>query len=135
MPEHRFRAAVAAAILTAVVTGSVAAAAPGGAAVQRGSDPRFISIEGIEPQPERFYVKGEVEPEYQNRAAVLQRKVGRSGRWKAWKDFDTNGQSKYRERIKALRRVGRVFYRVKVEASGSFRTSFSGVVFIHTVRE
>ncbi|WP_432479100.1 hypothetical protein [Nocardioides sp. GXQ0305] len=152
MHAHRTRLAVAVAALAtaaSLVTAAPAGAAPSSAppasvsspsaepaaaARARGSQPRFISIRGIEPRTNRFFIKGRVRPSYENRQAVIQRRVGRTGRWNAWDTFRTNGQSRYRERVSALRRPGRVYYRVKVNGSGNYRKSFSGSVYIRTFR-
>ena len=130
MHAHRTRLAAAAAVLAlAAPLSTVTAPAQAGTPEQRS-----ISLHGIDGPGNRFFIKGKVRPAYQNRPAVIQRRVGRDGRWKAWKDFRTNDRSRYRERIMPLRRLGRVFYRVKVEASDGFATSFSGSIFIRTVR-
>ena len=129
--SHRTRRAVAAAALAATAT--LVTAVPAGAGTT-GDEQRSISIRGVEPREDRFFIKGRVEPSYENRAATIQRKIGRSGEWSAWKDFRTNDRSRYRERVRALRRVGRVFYRVRIDASDGFRRSFSSVVFIRTSR-
>ena len=130
MHAHRTRLAAAAAVLALAAPLSTLTV-PAQAGVQ---EQRQISLRGIEPRNDHFFIKGKVRPSYENRAAVVQRKVGRNGHWTAWKNFRTNGQSRYRERVRPLRHTGRVYYRVKVDASGGFRTSFSGAVFIRTVR-
>ena len=128
MHAHRTRLAAAAAFLAlAAPLSTVTVPAEAG-----GQEHRSISIRGVEPRENRFFIKGRVAPSYENRAAVVQRKVGRHGRWKAWDHFRTNDHSRYRQRVKALRRTGRVYYRVKVDASGGFATSFSRSVFIRT---
>jgi hypothetical protein len=95
---------------------------------------REISIRGIEPRENKFFIKGKVRPSYERRPAIVQRKVGRDGHWSAWKNFRTNGNSRYREKVTALRRPGRVYYRVKVNASNGYATSFSRAVYIRTYR-
>ena len=130
MHAHRTRLVAATAVLLlAGPLSTVSTPAEAGVQVQRS-----ISIRGIEPHDDRFFAKGRVRPTYAHRDAILQRRVGREGRWKAWEEFRTTGRSRYRERITALRRPGRVFYRVKVEASDGFRTSFSGAIWIRTFR-
>jgi hypothetical protein len=131
MPSHRTRLAAAAAAF--VATASLVAAAPADAG-SPGDQERTISIRGIEPHEGRFFVKGKVRPSYEDRHAVIQRRVGRDGRWKAWDRFRTDDRSRYRERIMPLSRPGKVFYRVKVAASGDFVTSFSRTVWIRTFR-
>ncbi len=95
---------------------------------------REISIKGIEPRNNVFFAKGRVSPSYENRYAVMQRKLKSDKKWDNWKKFKTNGKSRYRKEIKALNRVGTVCYRVKVKASGRFETSYSGRVCIKTTR-
>ena len=130
MHAHRRRLAAAAAVLALAAPLSTLTV-PAEAGVQ---DHRTISIRGIEPRENRFFIKGKVAPSYENRAAIVQRRIGRHGRWKAWDHFRTNDRSRYRQRVKALRRTGRVYYRVKVNASGDFATSFSGAIYIRTYR-
>ena len=129
MHAHRPRLAAAAAVLALAAPLSTLTT-PARAGVQE----RSISLRGIEPRDDHFFIKGKVRPDYANQAAVIQRRVGRDGRWTAWKDFRTNDQSRYRERVRALRQPGRVFYRVKIDASDGFATSFSGAIFIRTFR-
>jgi hypothetical protein len=131
MSSHRTRLATAA--LAFVATASLVTAAPADAG-GTGDPERLVSIRGIEPREDRFFVKGKVRPSYENRHATIQRRVGRDGRWKAWEGFRTNERSRYRERIAPLRRPGKVFYRVKVDASGDFATSFSRNIWIRTYR-
>ena len=123
----RTRLAVAAAVLSLAAPLSTVSA-PAQAGVQE----RTITLHGIQPHAQRFFIKGKVRPAYENRPAVIQRRVGRDGRWKAWRDFRTNDRSRYRERILPLPRPGRVFYRVKVDASDGFAKAFSGSIFIRT---
>ncbi len=129
MYAHRRRLAAAAAVLALAAPLSTLTVP-----AQAGGQERLISIRGIEPREDRFFIKGKVAPSYENRAAIVQRRIGRHGRWKAWDHFRTNDRSRYRQRVKALRRTGRVYYRVKVNASGDFATSFSRAVFIRTYR-
>lgn len=129
MSQHRIRLAAATVALAA--TASLVTAAPPASAT---TEERVISLRGIEPRTGRFFIKGQVRPSYENRNAIIQRKVGRSGSWSTWKRFRTNSNSRYRERIMPLRRPGRVFYRVKINASGNYDTAYSGTIFIKTYR-
>ena len=131
MTSHRTR--LAAVAMGVIATASLVTAAPADAG-SAGDQERLISIRGIEPHEGRFFIKGKVRPSYENRHAVIQRRVGRNGRWKGWDRFRTNDRSRYRERIMPLSRPGKVFYRVKVAASGDFVTSFSSAVWIRTFR-
>jgi hypothetical protein len=130
MHAHRTRLAAAAAVLALAAPLSTITV-PAQAGVQ---EQRSISIRGIEPRHDRFFIKGKVEPSYENRAAIIQRRVGRTGHWNAWKTFRTNDRSRYRQKVTALRQPGRVYYRVKVNASGDYATSFSGALYIRTYR-
>ena len=129
MHAHRTRLAAAAAVLA--LAAPLAAASTAEAGVQ---ERRVISIEGVQTPTNKFFAKGEVTPTYAERNAVMQRKLRGQARWHDDFRFQTGEQSKYRERIKPLRQVGTVCYRVKVAASGDFRTSFSGRVCIRTFR-
>lgn len=126
----RLAAAVAAlalsAPLAAVGTAQAAPAAPDAT--------REISIKGIEPRNDVFFAKGKVAPSYENRFAIMQRKLKSEKKWDNWKKFKTNDNSRYRKEIKALNRVGTICYRVKIKASGDFETSYSGRVCIKTTR-
>ena len=86
---------------------------------------RVIYLKGKEPREGVFVAYGRVEPGYEKRPAVIQRKLKSEKRWSDWKRFDTDGQSKYRERIAALKGRGVVCYRVKVPGNATFKTSFS----------
>ncbi len=130
MPTFRSRAAAVAALLAlAAPLSSVSAPVEAGTPQHR-----QISIQGSEPRPNHFFIKGRVRPDYQNRAATVQRRVGRNGTWTSYHQFRTSDRSRYHQRIRALRQVGRVYYRVKVNASNGFAKSFSRTVFIRTFR-
>jgi hypothetical protein len=125
----RLAATVAALALSApLAVVATAAAAPATPEVKR-----TISIEAVEPGDNNvFFAKGRVRPSYENRYAIMQRKLEDAKKWKDWKKFKTNGKSRYRKEIKALNRVGVVCYRVKIKESGRFETSFSLPVCIRT---
>lgn len=130
MPTVRTRLAAAAAFLALAAPLSTVTV-PAEAGLQ---EHRQISIQGEQTGPRRFFVKGRVQPDYPDGAAVVQRRVGRHGHWTAYEEFRTSDRSRYRQRVRALRHVGRVYYRVKVDASGDFATSFSRPVFLRTCR-
>lgn len=127
----RMRLAVATAALAVAaplaVSTSAAADRTGesAAAVAQEKKSRVVYLKGKEPRANVFVAYGRVEPGYKKRPAVLQRKLKSEKRWSDWKRFQTDGQSKYRERIAALKRNGIVCYRVKVPGNATFKTSFS----------
>ncbi len=125
----RLVAAAATAILAAAPLATIGPAEAGTTLPNR-----EISIKGIQPRDGVFFAKGKVTPDYQNRYAVMQRKLKSDNSWDDWKKFKTNDSSRYRKEIKALDRVGTVCYRVKVKGNESFATSFSGRVCIRTRR-
>lgn len=127
----RMRLAVA---TIALAVAAPLVAAPGAVADQTGqSTPsaaqekrsRVIYLKGKEPREGVFVAYGRAEPGYAKRPAVIQRKLKSANTWNNWKRFDTDGQSKYRERIAALDRRGVVCYRIKVPGNQTFKTSFS----------
>jgi hypothetical protein len=95
---------------------------------------RKITIVGKEPKQGKFIIKGTVKPGYENRSAVVERKLKSQNKWNNFRKFKTNGQSKYRQRIAALNRVGVVCYRVKIKGNDTFKTSYSRRVCIQTTR-
>jgi len=129
MHAHRTRLAAAAAVLALAAPLAVTSSAEAGV-----QERRTISIEGVKTPTSKFFAKGEVMPSYAERNAVMQRKLRGQATWRKGFRFQTGAQSKYRERIKPLRRIGTVCYRVKVAGSGDYRTSFSGRVCIRTFR-
>ena len=80
----RFVAATAALVATAplATVGTANAALAAGEAKPE----RTITIKGVEPRDGVFFVKGKVEPTYQERFAVLQRKLKSE---KSWDNFGT----------------------------------------------
>lgn len=95
---------------------------------------REISIKGVEPRDGVFFVKGKVQPDYQERFAFLQRKLKSENSWSNARRFTTSGDSSYRERVRALKRPGVVCYRVKIKGNANFKTSYSSRVCIRTFR-
>jgi hypothetical protein len=130
--NHRTR--LAAAVLALAVSAPLTASGTAQAEPATPEVKRTISIKGIEPRNNVFFAKGKVEPSYENRYATMQRKLKSANSWDNWKKFKTNGESRYRKEIKALNRVGTICYRVKINASGRFETSYSGRVCIKTTR-
>lgn len=130
MLDRRAKLAAAAAVLSLAASLSTVTT-PAQAGVE---EQRLILLRGIEPREDHFFLKGRVLPSYEGRRAVIQRRVGRHGSWQDWKRFRTDDRSRYREPVAALRRIGRVYYRVRIGASGAFAESFSRAIFIRTYR-
>lgn len=123
---HRMRLAVVGAALVATtplvaVTATAEVAATAAPAKQE----RTITMKGVEPREGVFFAKGRVKPDYQERFAIMQRKVRDTTKWRDWRKFRTTDESRYRERIVPLNRVGVVCYRVKIKGNAKFKTSYS----------
>lgn len=86
---------------------------------------RTVYLKGKEPKEGVFVAYGRVEPGYAKRPAIIQRKLKSANSWNNWKRFETDGDSKYRERVAALKGSGVVCYRIKVPGNETFKTSFS----------
>ena len=132
MPAHRTRLAAAAAVLA--LFAPLTAVTTADAGTQEAQGTRTVTIKGVEPNPGRFFAKGKVRPEYAERGAIMQRKLRSQSRWRDDFRFETSAASRYRQRIKPLRRVGTVCYRVKVNASNGYARAFSERVCIRTFR-
>lgn len=126
----RLVAAAAALIATAPLAAVGTANAEGAAAAAKPE--RTITIKGVEPRSNVFFIKGRVKPDYKQRFAVLQRKLKSEKNWDNARKFKTTNNSTYRERISALDRSGIVCYRVKIAGNDKFRTSYSNKVCIRT---
>ncbi len=129
---NRLRLVATGAALVMSASLTVASSATAEPAAPRAKEERTITIKGVEPRPNVFIAKGRVFPAYENKPAVMQRKLKSAKRWSTWKNFETNGRSRYRQRISALKRVGVVCYRVKVQGNAKFKNSFSRKVCIRT---
>ena len=134
MLDTRLRLVAAGVALVLSASLTVASSATAEPAAPRAAEPRTITIKGVEPRPNVFIAKGRVFPAYENKPAIMQRKLKGAERWTTWKTFETNGSSRYRQRIAALQRVGVVCYRVKVQGNAEFKNSFSRRVCIRTFR-
>ncbi len=134
MFANRLRLVAAGAALVMSASLTVASSATAEPAAPQAKEERTINIKGVEPRPNVFIAKGRVFPAYENKPAIMQRKLKSAKRWTTWKKFETNGSSRYRQRIAALQRVGVVCYRVKVQGNAEFKNSFSRKVCIRTFR-
>lgn len=108
-------------------------AAAGDDAVAARRTTRDITINGNEPRPSKFVISGKVRPEYDRKVVVVERKVGKNGKFKTYKRIKTNGKSQYRTGVAELRNRGKVFYRTKTAATKNFKVSYSdGAIVITT---
>lgn len=128
------RTRLAAATITLVATAPLAALGTADAeqAAGQAKPERAISIKGVEPRDDVYFVKGKVTPDYEKRFAILQRKLKSENKWSNSRKFKTTDTSKYRERVYALKRPGVVCYRVKIKGNDNFKTSYSDRVCIHS---
>lgn len=132
--SNRMRLVAATAALVAVAPLTAVGTAHAEQAAGVAKPERSISIKGVEPRDGVFFVKGKVQPDYEERFAILQRKLKSENRWDNVRRFRTTDESRYRERIEALNRPGVVCYRVKIKGNDSFATSYSSRVCIRTRR-
>lgn len=88
---------------------------------------REISVQGIEPKPNRFFIKGGVETgSYPKAKLVMMKKPGGSKKWTTYKTFRTDAKSKFRVRVVGPGRGSqKVCYKVKAPSSSKYKTSFS----------
>jgi len=128
------RMRLVAATVALVATAPLAALGTANAEPAGDKPERTIKIVGKEPKQGKFIIKGNVKPDYENRFAFVERKLKSANKWGNYRKFKTNGQSKYRQRIAALNRVGVVCYRVKIKGNDAFKTSYSRRVCIETTR-
>jgi len=109
-----------------VTTGAVAdQAGQSSAQAAKAKQSRTIILKGAEPREGVFFAFGRVDPGYEKRPAIMQRKLKSDRQWSSYKRFKTTRNSGYRVRVAALNRTGVVCYRVKVPGNKFFKTSFS----------
>lgn len=133
MSAHRMR--LTAATIALVAAAPLASLGTAHAATAGEAKPeRTISIKGVEPKDGIFFVKGKVQPDYEERFAIVQRKLKSEKTWDNFRTFKTTVESTYRERVYALNRPGYVCYRVKIKGNDNFATSYSSRVCIRTRR-
>ena len=131
---NRMRLVAVAAALVATAPLAAVGTANAEPAAGEAKPERTIKIKGVEPRDGVFFAKGKVTPNYQQRFAVMQRKLKSEKSWDNVRKFKTTDNSTYRERIHALKRQGVVCYRVKIKGNDTFKTSYSGRVCIRTFR-
>lgn len=134
MSATRTRLAAATVALIAAAPLAVLGTANAEQVASQGKAERAISIKGVEPREGVFFVKGKVQPDYEKRFAILQRKLKSANKWSNNGKFKTSSTSRYRERVHALNRPGTVCYRIKIKGNDNFKTSYSGRVCIRTFR-
>ena len=132
--SNRMRLVAAAAALVATAPLAALGTAHAEQAAGEAKPERTITIKGVEPRDGVYFVKGKVTPSYKERFALVQRKLKSEQTWSSYDRFKTTDESRYRERIEALERVGTVCYRVKIKGNDTFATSYSGRVCIRTFR-
>lgn len=130
---HRMRLAVVGAALVATTPLMAVTATADVAATAAVKQERTITVKLVQPREGVFFAKGRVKPDYKERFAIMQRKVKGTKKWRDWRKFRTTDESRYRERIVPLNRVGRVCYRVKIKGNARFKTSYSDRVCINSV--
>lgn len=128
------RLRLAAATVALVAAAPLASLGTANATLAEAKPERTISIKGIEPKEGVFFIKGKVQPDYEQRYAIVQRKLKSENKWDNFRKFKTTNESKYRERVYALKRSGVVCYRVKIKGNATFATSYSSRVCIRTFR-
>lgn len=131
---NRMRLAAAVAALVATAPLASVGTAHAEQAAGEAKPERTITIKGVEPRDGVFFIKGKVEPDYEKRYAFVQRKLKSEKSWSNFREFKTTNDSRYRERVYALKRVGIVCYRVKIKGNDTFATSYSARVCIRTSR-
>ena len=122
MRMHRLVAVLVA--LAVMVATPLALSAPATAADKV---KREIRVQGIEPKPNKFFIKGKVETgKYPNAKLVMMRKPGGTKNWTVFKTFKTDGASKFRVRVFGPGKGSKkVCYKVKAHSSKKYKTSFS----------
>ncbi|GGO78083.1 hypothetical protein [Nocardioides deserti] len=122
MRMHRLVASLIALVVMAATPLALAAPATAADKVKR-----EIRVQGIEPKPNKFFIKGAVETgTYPKSKLVMMRKPGGTKNWKTFTTFKTDGKSKFRVRVFGpARGQQKVCYKVKAPSSKKYKTSFS----------
>lgn len=86
---------------------------------------RDIAVQGLEPKPNRFFIKGKVSPAYEKKKVFILKKVG-TGSYKKANKIQTDQRSKFKVRVVGPPRgVKKVCYRAMIPAGGGFKKSQS----------
>ena len=83
--------------------------------------PRLIYVRATEPRPQKFYLKGDIAPQYAKKRIVLERKANAGATWKPFKTFTSNKKSRFKVRIFRTRGAKKTCWRVIVPKSGGYR--------------
>lgn len=131
---HRFLATLTALLLG---LGLVAATAPAASAEQV---EREITINGSEPKPNKFVIKGKISPSTGERVnAVIEVKHCKKdtdcgATWQTFEKITTNAKGRYSERVKGPRQGHkRVYYRVATKENKKFFAAVSPEIYIYRI--
>lgn len=101
---------------------------------------RQITINGSEPKPNKFVIKGKISPSTGKRVnAVIERKLCKQdkdcgAKWKTWKKIKTSPKGRYSERILGPGKgYKRAYYRVATKENKKFFAAVSDAVFIYKI--
>ncbi|QZY30543.1 hypothetical protein [Nocardioides coralli] len=130
MTAHRARDLAAATVLPLVA--ALAVTTLGTPADAGTTEPRTVSITAVEPRDDVFLVKGKVRPHHPGGRVLVQRKRPQAAHWQKWRTVRTTDASRYRRRVRQLRRPGVICYRVKVPGDATYADAFSEKVCIRT---
>jgi hypothetical protein len=131
VPPHRART-LATAVGLVLGTALGPAPATGHAAAGTTGAERTVGITAVEPRDDVFVIKGRVRPAYPDGQLVVQRKRPKAAHWHRWRTVETSARSRYRQRVRQLRRPGVVCYRVRVPGDEAYADAFSAQVCIRT---
>ena len=94
---------------------------------------RTITVSGIEPRPNRFFLKGQVSPTDGVPAkAIVQRKNCQKCGWFKYRGFTTGKSGRYKESVVGPKRgQKRAYYRIKVPATDTYTSVTSDVLYIY----
>ena len=99
---------------------------------------REITIDGKEPRPNKFVLKGRVKPSSGTRVrAVVQfkacpKQANCKKKWKTFTKTKTTAKGRYSERVRGPRQgEARVYYRVKTAPNNKYTGAVSQAVYIY----
>ncbi|CAB4759326.1 unannotated protein [freshwater metagenome] len=125
--------------LTALLLGLGLVVATGPAASAEQVE-RQISINGKEPKPNKFLIKGKIAPSTGERVnAVIETKLCKQdkdcgAKWKKLRGIETNAKGRYSERVPGLKKgIKRVYYRVSTRENEKFLAAVSPEIYIYRI--
>ena len=131
---HRLGATLTALLLG---LGLVVATSPTASAEQA---ERQITINGKEPKPNKFLIKGKVSPSTGKRVnAVIEFKRCKQdkdcgAKWRTFKKIKTSPKGRYSERVRGPGKgVKRVYYRVATKENKNFLAAVSPEIYIYRI--